>query len=259
MNLLLRPRKDMVITTLVPLKYQLYLTMLSDITSFEEGDIKHAICSNTVEGLRDNFHEWEHIDERRDLFQKSLNELVEEGLIIVEEDEDGDEIIYVGEYRGRKVFTYEVENSLSDQAVEVIELALTKYRKSKSAVSRSRGGFLKSSFEDLMQKGIGKMGAHDFTELHGILYELYTGGEIYQLRNKVEAFQTNNILKAYDKFTTFAIITEAVLNYDTYRSKSVPTLINVGYMKDDVFRKLTNPTAGSKDYMRELEDDDGGF
>ena len=72
-------------------------------------------------------------------------------------------------------------------------------------------------------------------------------------------FQTNNILKAYDKYTTFAIIVEAVLNYDKHKKKGVPTLINVGYMKDDVFRHLTNPTAGSKDYMRELSTDDGEF
>ena len=93
----------------------------------------------------------------------------------------------------------------------------------------------------------------DFTELHGYLYEVYTGGEIYVLRGKVEYFQTNNMLKAYDRFTVFSLIVEATLRYDKYRKKGVPTLTNVACMKDDVFHTLVRSSdEGSKDYMREM-------
>lgn len=88
---------------------------------------------------------------------------------------------------------------------------------------------------------------------------MYTGGEVYIIRSKVEYFQTNNMLKAYDRFTVFAILIEGTLNYDEYSTRGVPTLTNVAYRKDDIFRKLTRTDSDSKDYMREMDTTDGSF
>ena len=94
----------------------------------------------------------------------------------------------------------------------------------------------------------------DFTELHSLLYEVYTGGEVYILRSKTEQFQTSNMLKAYDRHTVFALIVYGTLNYDEYRPKGLPTMTTVACMKDEVFGKLAKPTKGSKDYMRDIDD-----
>lgn len=240
------------ITSLVPLKYLIYTAMLSDVTSLEEADVTHAVCGKSLSDIYDAFQDWEHKDSRLDLCQKSLDELVKEGLIML--DDEDEELVYLGEIRGRRLFTFEVKNSLSDVAVKTLLEAVKQFKKSKSAITKSRGGYLQGQIDELLHKGIDKLTASDYTELHGILYELYTGGEIYILRNKVEYFQTANILKAYDKFTTFAIIVEGVLNYDNYRKNGVPTVTNVAFLKDDIFRHLSNPKAGSKDYMRDITD-----
>lgn len=243
----------MVVTDLVPFKYLVYSAMLSDVVPLEEDDTRYGVCGKTLDELRDLFYPFESTKE--DMFQIAIEELGEEGLVMFGEDEL---TIYLGEFRGKKFFTFEVKNSLSDKALDKVKEAISFFKKSKSAIAKSRGRFIQSQLDVLFQKGIDKLGANDFTEIHGFLYELYTGGETYIIRNKVEYFQTNNMLKAYDKFTTFAILVEGVLNYDSYRDKGLPTLTNVAYIKDDIFRRLTNPATVSKEYMREV-DDSGKF
>ena len=98
----------------------------------------------------------------------------------------------------------------------------------------------------------------DFTTLFTYLYEIFTGGETYTVRNKMEYYQTTNILKAYDKFTTFAILVEGTLNYPAYDRRGVPTLTRVSVMKDTIFGALSRGD-GSKDYMREVDDEREGF
>lgn len=248
MNTLLRLRKDMPITGLVPFKYLLYLAMLSDVVPFipDDEDVKYGVFSERESDLYDRYYEWTHEDERRDEVLSALNALADEGLIWF----DDDDRIYLGEYRGKKFFPFEVKTSLYDNASKFLEEELRKYGRSKSAKDKSRARYIREQIERLLDKGVEGMSPGDFTELHGYLYELYTGGEIYIIRNKTEYFQTNNMLKAYDRFTVFSLIVEGTLRYDSYRKKGVPTLTNVACMKDDVFRALTKADDGSKEYMR---------
>lgn len=259
MNTLFRLRKDMVIATLVPFKYLLYSALLSDVVTHEvDGeDIKYGIYGKEAQELYDHFSDWDHSDDRRNEILTALNELAEEGLIYF--DEDDENIIYLGEFRGRKFFTFEMENSFSEEAQKLLDSELQRYGKSKSAKDKSRSRYIRGKIDYLLDKGIDNLAPGDFTDLHGYLYEIYTGGEIYILRNKVEHFQTTNMLKAYDKFTVFALLVMGTLRYDKYRKKGVPTLTNVACMKDDVFRSLTKGDS-DKDYMREMTksvDEDG--
>ena len=250
MNALLRLRKDMPITGLVPFKYLLYSALLSDVVPFTPHgeDIKYGIFSETEQELYDYYPDWDNIDNRRNEVFKALNDLSEEGLIWF----DDDSRIYLGEFRGKKFFPLEVKNSLFDDANKLLETELKKYGSSKSAKDKSRSRYIREQIDRLLDKGVENMSPGDFTELHGYLYEVYTGGEIYLIRNKTEYFQTNNMLKAYDKFTVFSLIVEATLRYDFYRKKGIPTLTNVACMKDDVFHALTKSDMGSKDYMRDM-------
>lgn len=250
MNALLRLRKDMPITGLVPFKYLLYAAMLSDIVQHkdEEEGITYGIFSQPQQELYDFYPDWDHSDDRRNELLKALNELGDEGLIWFDEDDN----IYLGEYRGRKFFPFEAKSSLFDEALSYMEKELKRYSRSKSAKDKSRSRYIREQIDRLIDKGVESMSPGDFTDLHGYLYEVYTGGELYIIRGKVEHFQTNNMLKAYDKFTVFALIVEGTLGYDKYRKKGVPTLTNVACMKDDVFRALTKSDSGSKDYMREM-------
>ena len=250
MNALLRLRKDMPITGLVPFKYLLYSALLSDVVPFTPHgeDIKYGIFSETEQELYDYYPDWDNIDNRRNEVFKALNDLSEEGLIWF----DDDSRIYLGEFRGKKFFPFEVKNSLFDEANELLGAELKKYGSSKSAKDKSRSRYIREQIDRLLDKGVENMSPGDFTELHGYLYEVYTGGEIYLIRNKTEYFQTNNMLKAYDKFTVFSLIVEATLRYDFYRKKGIPTLTNVACMKDDVFHALTKSDMGSKDYMRDM-------
>lgn len=259
MNALFRLRKDMQITGLVPFKYLLYSAMLSDVTPYtpDDEETKYGVFSGVQEDLYDYFPEWDHVDDRRNEVLKALNDLAEEGLIWFDEEDR----VYLGEYRGKKFFTFEVKNSLFDSAMELLDRELKRYGKSKSAKDKSRSRYIRDQIDQLIDRGVENLGPGNFTDLHGYLYEVYTGGEIYILRGKVEHFQTNNMLKAYDKFTVFSILVEATLRYDTYRKKGVPTLTNVACMKDDVFRTLTKTDSG-KEYMREMSSsvsDDSSF
>ena len=251
MNTLFKLKRSNPVTSLVSLKYLIYFAMLSDVKTLEEDSTVYGVCSKELSDIREFFMDWESV-KGVDVFQKSIEELASDGLIMFGDD---GETVYLGEYRGKRLFPFEVKSSLSDEAVEILKKKLSQHKKSKSAVTSSRGRFLAGQVESMLDAGIDKLTAADFTELHSVLYELYTGGEVYQIRNKTEYFQTNNILKAYDKFTTFAILVEGVLNYHSYRTRGVPTLINVAVIKDDIFRKLTNPIAdGSKEYMREADE-----
>ena len=250
MNALLKLRKDMVITTLVPFRYLLYAAMLSNIAPYEpkDEDIKYGVFAGYQEDLYDYYPDWDHSDDRRNEVLKALNDLADEGLIWF----DDEDRVYLGEYRGRKFFTFEVKNSLYDTAVSLLDSSLKRYGRSKSAKDKSRSRYIREQVDRLLSKGVENFSPGNFTDLHGYLYEIYTGGEIYIIRGKVEHFQTANMLKAYDKFTVFSLVVEATLNYDKYRKRGVPTLTNVACMKDDVFRALTKPDEGSKDYMRDM-------
>ena len=250
MNVLLRLRKDMPITGLVPFKYLLYAAMLSDVVPFtpDDEDIKYGIFSETEQELYDYYPDWDSADDRRNEVLKALNDLADEGLVWFDEDSR----IYLGEYRGKKFFPFEIKNSLFDEANKLLETELKKYGKPKSAKDKSRARYIREQIDRLLDKGVENMSPGEFTELHGYLYEVYTGGEVYIIRGKTEHFQTNNMLKAYDKFTVFSLIVEATLRYDNYRKRGIPTLTNVACMKDDVFRALTKTDSGSKDYMRDM-------
>ena len=252
MNALFRLRKDMQITALVPFKYLLYTALLSDVTTYVSGDDRLGIFAKPLDDLDDYFSDWSHSDERRNVVTSALNELERDGLIYFLDDSDGEQLIVLGEYRGRKFFTFERRSSFCDIALKTFDEELSKYGNSKSVKDRSRAKYIRSTFERLISEGIDKLGPGAFTEIHGYLYEIYTGGEVYTLRNEAEKFQTKNILKAYDRFTTLAILIEATLHYDKYRSKGLPTLVNVAYIKDDVFKAFTKADSGSKDYMRDI-------
>ena len=250
MNVLLRLRKDMAITGLVPFRYLLYSAMLSNVVPFvsEDEDIKYGIFAEPQQELYDYYPDWTHSDDRRDEVLRALNDLADEGLIWF----DDEDRIYLGEYRGKKFFPFEVKSSMFDEAQELLESELKKYGRSKSAKDKSRARYIREQINRLYDEGVENMGRGDFTDLHGFLYEIYTGGEVYIIRGKTEHFQTNNMLKAYDKFTVFSLIVQATLRYDSFRKKGVPTLTNVACMKDDVFKTLTKSDSGSKDYMREM-------
>lgn len=256
MNGLLRLRKDMVITGIIPFKYLLYATFLSDVIPLEEDGVKYGIFSRDALDLYSYYSEWHNDDLRRSELKKALDDLQDEGLVYY--DEHGR--IFLGEFRGRKFFTFEVKNSLFDKAKDLLFKEIDNYIRTKPAKGKSRGRYIKDQIEQLMEKGVDNMTPGDFTDLHSYLYELYTGGEIYILRNKVESFQTNNMLKAYDRFTVFTILVEGTLKYDSFRKKGVPTITNVACMKDDVFGSLTKTDSGSKEYMREIiSTDDSEF
>lgn len=240
----------MVITEIVPFRYILYSAMLTNVVPYQpdDEDTKYGVYGDEQSELYDRFSDWDHADERRSEILKALNDLAEEGLLWFDEDDR----VYLGEFRGKKFFTFEVKNSLFDEAEKLLNSELKRYGKSKSAKDKSRSRYIREHIDKFLDKGVENMSPGDFTELHGYLYEVYTGGEIYIIRGKVEHFQTNNMLKAYDKFTVFALIVEATLRYEKYRKKGMPTLTNVACMKDDVFRALTKSDGGSKDYMREM-------
>lgn len=260
MNALLRLRKDMTIAGIVPFRYLLYTAMLSNVTIYEpeDEDTRYGIYGGEQSDLYDHFSDWTDEDIRCNEVYNSLNELSEEGLIFF----DDESRIYLGEFRGRRFFTFEKENTLYEKANELLDENLRRYGSSKSAKDKSRAHYIREQIDRLKDKGIENLSPGDFTDLHGYLYEIYTGGEIYIVRGKAEHFQTNNMLKAYDKFTVYSLLVEATLRYDTYRRKGVPTLTNVACMKDDVFRELTQSAKGSKEYMRDMTssvDEDSGF
>ena len=259
MNTLIRIHKDFPIASVVPLRYLVYSVLLSDVRQYAEDDTISAVSRFSLEDIRDAFVEWSSLDSRTDLLEDALNELGSEGLVLFDDDEEG--LIFVGEFRGKRFFPYEKETDVFSQAKDKLLEAIAVYGKSKSAKDKSRSKFIRNCVETLLDKGVENMTASEFTDLHGYCYEIYTGGEIYIVRNKVEYFQTTNMLKAYDKHSTFAIIVEGVLNFDSYRKKGLPTLTTIACMKDDVFKGLTK-TGGAKDYMREVTktiDKNSGF
>lgn len=247
MNILLRLRKTMPVASLVPFKYLLYSAMLSDVVPYEPKDeeTKYGVFFEEAQGLYDRFHDWDGTDVSGNEVFKALQELSDEGLIFFDEENR----IYLGEYRGSRFFPFEMKSSFFDYARELLEKELERYGSSKSAKDKSRSRYIKERISRFFDKGVGNMTPGDFTELHSYLYEIYTGGEIYIVRNKVENYQTSNMLKAYDRFTVFSLIVESTLHYDDYKKKGVPTLTNVAVMKDDVFRALTKTDTRSKEYM----------
>ena len=171
---------------------------------------------------------------------------------------DTEEGIYAGEIRGSRFFPFNAESSIADAAIEKLREAIKSFEKPRSALRRSRGRFIAEQINTYIDRGISEMTPGDFTTLFTYLYEIFTGGETYTVRNKTEYYQTTNILKAYDKFTTFAILVEGTLNYPAYDRRGVPTLTRVSVMKDTIFGALSRGD-GSKDYMREVDDEREGF
>ena len=247
MNALFRLRQDMYITSIVPFKHILYLALLSNVVPYQddEDDTRYGVYGGEQSDLYDQFSDWTNADDSKDEVLQSLNSLSDDGLIFF----DDDDRIFLGEYRGKRFFTFEVKSSMCDEAVSFLKEAIKRYGSSKSAKDKSRSKFIRERVEEFLDKGIDSMTPNDFTDLHGYVYEIYTGGEIYVVRNKVEYFQTNNMLKAYDRNTVFSIIVEGTLNFGKYRKKGSPTLTTVACMKDDVFNALVK--SGSKEYMRE--------
>lgn len=240
----------MPITGVVPFRYLLYAAMLSNVIPYKSDDeeTRYGIFSGVQQDLLDYFPDWDDLDDRKNEIFKALDDLENEGLIWTDDNDQ----IYLGEFRGRKFFPFDIKNSLFDDAVKLIDEELTRYGKSKSIKDRSRARYIREQIDNMINDGVENLTPGKFTDLHGYLYEIYTGGEIYIIRNKTERFQTNNMLKAYDRPTVFALITEATLHYDKYRKRGMPTLVNVACMKDDVFHGLTKEDLGSKDYMRNM-------
>lgn len=257
MNILFRLQKSFPITEVVEFKYLLFMAMLSNTSIIEdsEEETKYAVYAGEYEDLFDLFSDWSDDGVKVDVIDKALDDLESEGYLFF----DDNNTIYLGEIRGRKYFPFEVKNSLSDEACKLLKKELKRYGKSHLSKVLSRVKAISSQIEEYLDKGIDKMRPSDFTELHSLLYEVYTGGETYTLRSKAERFQTTNMLKAYDRYTVFALIVFGTLNYDEYRSKGLPTMTTVACMKDEVFGKLTKPNKGSKDYMREVNDDSDTF
>ena len=255
MNALIRARKDFPIFSNVPFKNFVYFVLLSNIVSFEDGNIRHAIYAGEYLDLFDHLSDWADESCGTSELDKALDELEDEGYISF----DDDNRIYLGEFRGRKFFPFEVRGSLFDSACDLMWSEIKRYGKTRSAKVLTRVGFIKGQVEGFISKGVEKMSPKDFTELHSFMYEVYTGGETYILRNKAEHFQTTNMLKAFDKHTVFSLIVFGTLNFDEYRSKGLPTMTNVACMKDDVFNRLNKPEKGSKEYMRDMESDDSEF
>lgn len=259
MNTLIRVHKDFPIVSLIPLRHLIYATLLSDVRQYaeEDGTIS-AVSRFSLDDIRDSFGEWAEMDSKNNLLEDALNELGSEGLVLFDDDEG---LIFVGEFRGKRFFPYEQETNIFSESKDKLMEAISMYGRSKSAKDKSRSKFIRSRIDELFDKGIENLTPSDFTDLHGYCYELYTGGEIYILRNKVEHFQTNNMLKAYDRHSTFSIIVEGVLNFDKYRKKGLPTLTTIACMKDDVFKGLTK-SGDAKGYMRDISkviDEDSTF
>ena len=152
MNVLLRLRKDMPITGLVPFKYLLYSAMLSDVVPFipDEEDVKYGVFSEPQQELYDYFHDWDNEDERRNEVFKALNDLADEGLIWFDEEDR----IYLGEYRGKKFFPFEVKNSMFDETSKLLDEELKRYGKSKSAKDKSRARYIREQLKRFFDKGI---------------------------------------------------------------------------------------------------------
>lgn len=247
MNGIFRLRKGMPVTSVIPIKHIVYMALLSDMTTEDlEGD-KFAVSALVISDVYDRFPDWTEEE-----LLEVLDELGRDGLL-----EFYDTKILLGEFRGRKFFPFEVKSSLFDRAIEFLQDKLGDY--ASYSRNKSRAKYIKREVKAMTEK-VDKLCPNDFTELHGLLYEVYTGGEVYNIRNQVEYYQTSNILKAYDRHTTFAIIVEGTLNFDAYRKKGVPTLTLIGVMKDEVFGALTKGVSHGKDYMRSEEEViSGGF
>lgn len=231
----------------------IYMTCLSSIEKFyeEKSGTTYGLFSKGYDLLCEYFSDWDSKE-----LSKAFETLGEQGLLLFgEEDTYDSDFIYVGTFEGKRFEPFtSAESNLYQDAKDKITQAIKE-----SVLPKARNLYIKGRLNSMIEKGAEYLNVNDYNELHGLLYELYTGGEDYKVRNKTEMFQTSNILKAYDHATTFAIITDGVLNYDFYRKKGVPTLINIGYLKDDVFRKLVHKDTSTKEYMRKEDDEENEF
>lgn len=219
----------------------IYLTCLSSVDKEYDEDEKvtYAIFSKGMDMLESYFQDWEEQE-----VTDALDELGQQNLLLFDED-----TIYVGTFEGKRFEPFSSkDSSIYQKAVDLIEKGVSS---SKNILPKARYLYIKNRLKLLIEKHTDDLSVNDLVELHGLLYEIYTGGENYSFRNKTEVYQIPNILKAYDKASTFSIIAEAVLNYDLYHKKGLPTLINVAMMKDDCFKHLCKKDTSTKEYMRE--------
>ena len=171
MNALLRLHKEMAVVSAIPLKELMFVVMLSDVQKVysEDEDVYLVAINKTKSEFLEVFTDWDSSE-----VSKAFDELMDEGLVY--EDIDDSETLYVGELRGRKVFTFEQESSLLTLAQNKVDEVLRGQLKSRSAKDRSRASYIKGKIEDMLSEGVGAMTPSKFTELHGYMYELYTGG-----------------------------------------------------------------------------------
>ena len=109
--------------------------------------------------MYDHFSDWSNEDDRRDEVLQALNDLCDEGFIFF----DDDDRVYLGEFRGRKFFTFEQKNSLYESAEKTLDEALKRYGRSKSAKDKSRARYIR---EQIDKKGMIDVGAGVSHELN---------------------------------------------------------------------------------------------
>lgn len=251
-NTLFHIRRNSALADRFSLDDLLYLTCLSSVSKEydEKEDVTYAIFSKGFDLLKTYFQDWSEEE-----LTEALSNLGNQGLLLF--DDDNEDVIYVGVFEGKRFEPFtSSESNLYDKAKETIQVSI---QESKSIIPKARWLYLRGAINSLMEKKPENMDVGDFVTLHGLLYELYTGGESYTTRNKTEFYQIPNILKAYDKPTTFAIVTDGVLHYDLYDKRCVPTLIKVGVHKDDIFRRICKKDTSTKEYMRERDSDENDF
>lgn len=256
MNGLLKIRKGSPLLGLMPLKTFLYVLLLSDLIPIKEGDDTLAAHKRDTDELYELFPTFDNDEEDGHDFVEALNELAEEELLQFDEENR----IICGNFQGKNFVPFGTKNSLFSRAYERLSTDLKGYTSSLGNFSKARGRYLVDTLGDLLDKGVSSFTGGDFNTLHSILYEIYTGGEVYTIRNKADGFQTTNLMKHYDRNTVFAIMVEAVLSYDKYRTKHTPNLCLMANMAEDVYRALIKTkTPGSKDYLREDIEEEGTF
>lgn len=237
----------MAIVGMIPTKELIYAILLSDVEKFTpEGS---SITYGVFEDYTRLYDQLGCLGDPEGVIGKALDELEEEGLVSFEDDN----VCILGEFKGKKLYTYSATVPIFTQSKERLYTELSNFGKNGSAKSAMRARFLKSELDKMLDTDISRWTQPMFNILHATLYEIYTGGEEYQMRNSVEQYQVKNILKAYDKPTTFSILVNGVLGWS---GKGVPTLTKVAVNKDEIFKTLYKKASADKPKSAIHEDND---